>query len=190
MALQDLTKRGIIRLYHGSSSLGIKHFDLKYSRKSFSDFGVGVYFTTSEEQAMQWAVKNSTVGAVYTVSLDIRGLDIKQYLTYSDEFIDTFCLCRAGFEDQAKCILGHDIIYGFMIDNDKKAITKATNDYVTARIEAKQVRGAIKVFDNKDQLCIKSQDILNTITVTSPRLVERVPGYPSYDRRSFKWKKR
>lgn len=77
-----------------------------------------------------------------------------------------------------------------MIDNDKKAITKATNDYVTARIQANQVRGAIKVFDNKDQFCIKRQDILDKIIVKTPRLVERVPGYPSYDRRSYKWKKR
>ena len=57
MALQDLTRRGIIRLYHGSNRADITHFDLRYSRRSFSDFGVGVYFTTSEEQAMQWAVK-------------------------------------------------------------------------------------------------------------------------------------
>lgn len=190
MALPDLTRRGIIRLYHGSSRTDITHFELKYSRKNFSDFGVGVYFTTSEEQAMQWAVKSSNVGAVYAIDLDIRGLDIKQYLTYSDKFIDTFCLCRAGFEDQAQDIKGHSIVYGFMIDNDKKAITKATNDYVTARIQANQVRGAIKVFDNKDQLCIKRQDILDKIIVKTPRLVERVPGYPSYDRRSYKWKRR
>ena len=130
-------------------------------------------------------LKNSSVGAVYTIDLDI-----KQYLTYSDGFIDTFCLCRAGFEDQALGIKGHSIVYGFIIDNDKKAITKATNDYVTAKIQANQVRGAIKVFDNKDQLCIKRQDILDKIMVAPPRLVERVPGYPSYDRRSYKWKRR
>lgn len=64
MALKDLQKsRRILKLYHGSPCLNIDKFDIRYSRKSFLDFGQGVYFTTSEEQAMQWSIKHSNIGA-------------------------------------------------------------------------------------------------------------------------------
>ena len=100
MGLKDLTKpRRMLRLYHGSPVKNIEKFDISYSRKSFLDFGRGIYFTTSEEQAMQWSIKQSDSGAVYMVEVDSGLLVIKQYLDYSDEFINTFCLCRAGFEE-------------------------------------------------------------------------------------------
>lgn len=58
MELRDLQKpRRIIKFYHGSPCLNICKFDISHSRSSFLDFGVGVYFTTSEEQAMLWSIK-------------------------------------------------------------------------------------------------------------------------------------
>lgn len=52
MPLRDIQKpRRILRLYHGSPITNISKFDIAYSRESFLDFGKGIYFTTSEEQA-------------------------------------------------------------------------------------------------------------------------------------------
>ena len=49
MGLKDLTKpRRMLRLYHGSPVKNIEKFDISYSRKSFLDFGRGIYFTTSD----------------------------------------------------------------------------------------------------------------------------------------------
>lgn len=190
MALRDLKKpRRMLRLYHGSPYLNIKKFDISYSRDSFLDFGRGIYFTTSEEQAMQWSIKQSNTGAVYMVEIDSDLLNLKQYLTYSDEFIDTFCLCRAGFEQGVRQIKGYNSIYGYVIDNDKNGIVKTTNDYVIGKATAAMVRARIHVFDNKDQICFKNQDIIDKLTIKNVRYTACVPGYDRNDRRAVKWKK-
>lgn len=190
MPLKDIQKpRRIIRLYHGSPVLDIDKFDLSYSRDSFLDFGRGMYFTTSEEQAMIWSIKKSNIGAVYMVEIDSLKLNLKQYLTYSNEFINTFCLCRAGFEEEVYDIKGYNSIYGYVIDNDKDGIVKSTNDYVLGIATAAQVRANIKVYEDKDQLCVKSQDILDNMIIKSVRYTTYVGGYPRNDRRSVRWKK-
>lgn len=190
MPLRDIQKpRRIIRFYHGSRKIDIPKFDISFSRESFLDFGVGMYFTTSEKQAMLWSIKHSNVGAVYMIDLDTSLLNIKQYLSYSNDFINTFCLCRAGFEDSLKELNTYDAIYGYVIDNDYEGIVKRTNDYALGKATAAQVRGGIKVYDDKDQLCIKKQEILDKIEIKSVRLTEYVRGYDRNDWRAVKWKK-
>lgn len=188
MGLKDLTKpRRMLRLYHGSPVKNIEKFDISYSRKSFLDFGRGIYFTTSEEQAMQWSIKQSDSGAVYMVEVDSGLLVIKQYLDYSDEFINTFCLCRAGFEEDVDQIKKVNSVYGYVIDNDKAKIIKATNDYAIGNATPAMVRGQIRVFDNKDQICFKNQKILNALKIKNVRYTEYIKGYPKNDRRAVKW---
>lgn len=190
MALRDLKKpRRLLRLYHGSPKLNLEKFDISYSRDSFLDFGRGIYFTTSEEQAMQWSIKQSNTGAVYMVTIDSDLLDLKQYLSYSDEFINTFCLCRAGFEQDVSQIKGYNAIYGYVIDNDKDGIVKATNDYVLGKATSAMVRSNIHVFDDKDQICFKNQDILDKLSIKDVRYTVYVKGYDRNDRRAVKWKK-
>lgn len=190
MPLRDIQKpRRILRLYHGSPITNISKFDIAYSRESFLDFGKGIYFTTSEEQAMLWSIHNSNIGAVYMVEIDSAKLNLKQYLTYSNEFIHTFCFCRAGFEEVVTDIKGFDAVYGYVIDNNKEGIAKSTNDYVLKKATAAQVRSNIRVYDDKDQICIKNQEILDTMKVSKPRLTEYVSGYPKNDRRAVKWVK-
>lgn len=191
MALKDLKKpRKILRLYHGSPVKNIKHFDILYSRESFLDFGKGIYFTTSEEQAMQWSIKQSNTGAVYMVEVDSDLLVLKQYLDYSDEFIDTFCLCRAGFETTVNQIKGFNSVYGYVIDNDKAGIIKTTNDYALGKATPAMVRARIHVFDNKDQICFKNQEILNKLKIKNVRYTEYVSGFSRNDRRAVKWVKK
>lgn len=190
MSLRDIQKpRRIVRLYHGSDKLNINKFDISYSRHSFLDFGRGIYFTTNEEQAMLWSIRSNNIGAVYTIELDTSELNIKQYLTYSNDFIHTFCLCRAGFEDVVTDIQNIDAVYGYVIDNDKAAITKHTNDYYLGKANATQVRANIKVFEAKDQFCIKNQKVLDSLSIKSIRLTERVFGYSKTDWRAVKWKR-
>lgn len=161
-----------IILYHGTTVRDIAKFDLSKSRDTFLDYGKGIYFTTNEEQAKQWATRHSSVGVVYTVRIDLSGLKIKQYLNYSNEFINTFCLCRAGLESDVKEIQGYDAIYGCMIDNDRETIVKIVNDYVLGATE-QQVRSSIKLLNAKDQFCIKTQEVLDKISILNIRLIKK-----------------
>ncbi len=192
MSLVDLrtrkTPRGTVVLYHGSSCMDIEKFDIQYSR-DYLDFGVGMYFTTNREQAMLWSITKSRFGAVYEVEIDLDQVDLKQFLRYDNEFINTFCLCRAGFEPDANAIKGYNAIYGYMIDNDRAAIVKSTNDYVIGKATEAEVRNSIRVFESKDQLCIKEQWILDQMQIKWKGITEKVDGFPRGDRRSVKWKK-
>ena len=49
------------------------------------------------------------------------------------------------------------------------------------------VRGQIRVFDNKDQICFKNQKILNALKIKNVRYTEYIKGYPKNDRRAVKW---
>ena len=190
MGLKDIQKpKRMLTLYHGSPNMNIKKFDISYSRKSFLDFGIGIYFTTNIEQAMLWSIKKSTIGAVYEVPFIFSELNVKQYLTYSNEFIKTFCLCRAGFEKEVFEIADCDAVYGYVIDNDKEVIVKKTYDYAIGKITEANVRSSIRLMEGKDQVCIKKQSILNKMMVKNIRLNERVKGFPPGERRSVKWKK-
>ena len=42
------------------------------------------------QQAIEWSVRHSNTGAVYEIELDASQLHLKQYVTYSNKFIDTF----------------------------------------------------------------------------------------------------
>lgn len=188
MALRDLQKpRRIIKLYHGTPVDNIEKFDISASRKSFLDFGVGIYFTTNEDQAMLWSIKHSDNGVVYEVEIDASKLNILQYLTYSNDFIHTFCFCRAGFEDILTELGKCDAVYGYVIDNDKEAITTKTNDYVLGLATPASVRNSIKVYDDKDQLCIKSQEVLDGIKIKRKRYTKYIQGYPRNRREAVKW---
>lgn len=190
MALRDLQKpRRIIKLYHGTPCDNIEKFDIRASRKSFLDFGVGIYFTTNEEQAMLWSIKHSNHGVVYEVEIDASQLSILQFLTYSNDFIHTFCFCRAGLEEMVSNINNYDAVYGYVIDNDKDIITTKTNDYVIGLATPAAIRNSIKVYEDKDQLCIKSQDILNGLEIKRKRYTEYIPGHPRNRREAVKWKK-
>lgn len=192
MPLADLrtrkNPRGKVTLYHGSACMDIERFDVHYSR-NYLDFGTGMYFTTSREQAMLWSITKSGFGAVYEVEIDLNTVQLKQFLKYDNEFINTFCLCRAGFESEADAIKGYNAIYGYMVDNDRAAIVKSTNDYVIGKASETDVRNSIRVFESKDQLCIKRQDILDQIQIKWKGITEKVSGFPRGDRRSVKWKK-
>lgn len=200
MALQNIKKpRRIIRLYHGSYDINIEKFDLNRSRKSFLDFGIGIYFTTNPGQAKLWSIRKQDYGAVYEVELDTDFLDDKQYLTYSNEFIDTFCKCRAGIESEADDIKDCKSVYGYVIDNNGPKIVKATNDYITRkantpeekRARAAAVRNSISVFDNKDQLCIKTQELLDRLKITAIGYTKYNGKYPKNDERAvdIRWTK-
>jgi len=76
-----------------------------------------------------------------------------------------------------------------MIDNDRAAIVKSTNDYVIGKATEAEVRNSIRVFESKDQLCIKEQWILDQMQIKWKGITEKVDGFPRGDRRSVKWKK-
>lgn len=188
MVLPDIQKnRRIIPLYHGSPIEGIRKFDLSESRNAL-DFGKGIYFTTIEKQAMLWAIKKSNYGVVYEILVDISKLNIKQFLTYSNEFIEAFCYCRAGMEEHTT-VCGFDAVYGPVVDNDKQAIVKYANDFVTGKVGHAAVRNNIRAIEGMDQICIKSQDILDGFEVHRESGVEYVKGYNRNRLEAVKWRK-
>jgi hypothetical protein len=123
------------------------------------------------------------------VEIDSELLDLKQYLTYSNEFINTFCMCRAGFENDVNEIIGYNSIYGYVIDNNKETIVKATNDYALGKITAGTVRASVRVFDNKDQICFKNQDIIDKLIIKNIRYTVYDNGYDRNSKEAVKWKK-
>lgn len=165
--LPDISKRGSIILYHGTSSNNnnISKFDIRHSRKSYLDLGIGIYFTTNFEQASKWALKHSAQGLVYQTQLNLNGINLKQYLTYSNEFIKTFCFCRAGFEVQLSGYSLYDAVYSKVIDNDRANIIKYTTKYALGTATEADVRNNIHVIENMNQICIKKQAILDTMTI-------------------------
>lgn len=188
MALQDIQKnRKIIKLYHGTPIKNITKFDLSKSR-NILDFGKGIYFTTNEKQAMLWAIKKSKYGVVYEVLIDISQLNIKQFLTYSNEFIETFCYCRAGMEEYTS-ISEYEAVYGYVVDNNKQSIVKYTNDFVTGKASHAAVRNNITVIDSMDQICIKSQEVLDNIKIHRASEVEWIEGYNKNSLEAVKWRK-
>lgn len=86
-------------------------------------------------------LKKSNFGAVYEIDLDVSILNIKQFLSYSNEFIDTFCLCRAGLEEKVEVIKGYDTVnnvylflnlyFKYCKEADKKVLTSAFNNIIS-----------------------------------------------------------
>lgn len=172
--LPDISKRGSIILYHGTSSNNnISKFDISYSRKRYLDLGIGIYFTTNFEQASRWALRHSAQGIVYQTQLNLNGVNLKQYLTYSNEFIETFCFCRAGFEAQLSGYSSYDAVYSKVIDNDRANIVKYTTKYALGTATEAEVRNNIHIIEDMNQICIKKQDILDTMKIRNIYKVQK-----------------
>ncbi|WP_026523461.1 MULTISPECIES: DUF3990 domain-containing protein [unclassified Butyrivibrio] len=176
MQFIDTSKNSMIKLYHGSPCQNITKFNIDYSRNEL-DFGKGIYFTTDEEQAKQWSLKgNVGSGAVYEISINPSLMNIKRYTTYSDEFIETFCLCRVGLEDTIPDLCKYDAIYGYMLDHDSSRIIKYTNDYVMGIADAATVRANLRLFDHRNQFCIKKQELLDSLKIHRIMFTKRIPN--------------
>lgn len=151
-----------MKLYHGSKDPNITEFKLKNNRSNL-DFGVGVYLTTIQKQAEQWAGKN---GVVYVFEIDLSALHVMEYTDEDLHYV--LYLCRIDLEDVAReAIDGFedaDIIAGKMLDGSVHGFEKTAEEFNEGEVSYEELKRWIRLFDKKDQLCFKTQkaiDLLN-----------------------------
>ena len=148
-------------LYHGSKDTSIEVFDLEHSRDSL-DFGSGVYLTTILKQAKQRAGKG---GAVYKFDVDFSDLNVVEY---KDEDLNyVLYLCRIELEDVARETIDDfddaDIVMGQVLGRVKR-FKRRSERFNCGDIQYDEFSKRIKLFDDKDQICFKTQkavDLLN-----------------------------
>ena len=114
-----------MKLYHGSNIPVYEPQILVSDRKL--DFGTGFYLTSSLEQAERWARRNETpVVSCYDVRLDDT-LDIVDFKTMTDEWLDFIVSCRSGVKHAHDIVIGamaNDQIYNYVGDFIDGAITR------------------------------------------------------------------
>ena len=190
------TRLNPITLYHGSPEPNILQFGIIPGKaRSRTDYGLGIYFTTNREQAKKWSVRGSGVnhGYVYETHLDYRMIlngtfKLKEFLEYSDEFIDTFTFCRSkGFNPSN--ISGYDIIYGLMIDSNKETINHVCDDYSLGKVSRGYVKQKLKTLEMSDQICIKNPNLLNLLQISRVDETYVIKGRSKSEERNILWKK-
>ena len=104
-------------LYHGSF-IAIPVPDLVHSRENV-DFGKGFYTTPLYEQAVKWCGKFKRQGEAGIVSKyhfdenTMEFLKIKEFSSYSEDWLDFILMCRRGKDET-----DYDIVVGG-VANDK-----------------------------------------------------------------------
>lgn len=118
---------GKMLVYHGSYTK-IKQPRLIKGRNT-KDFGTGFYCTVIKEQAQRWAKRYDTP-VVNTYSLLINEkLDILEFKTMTDEWLDFIIDCRSGKPHS------YDIVIGAMADDQ---IYNYISDYIDGIITREQ----------------------------------------------------
>lgn len=118
---------GKMLVYHGS------YIEIKQPRlikgRNTKEFGKGFYCTVIKEQAQRWAKRYDTPG-VNTYSLLINEkLDILEFKTMTDEWLDFIIDCRSGKPHS------YDIVIGAMADDQ---IYNYISDYIDGIITREQ----------------------------------------------------
>ncbi len=114
-------------IYHGSYAK-IRMPKILIGRNT-KDFGFGFYCTVIREQAERWARRFDTPTInVYSFLAD-ESLDILEFKTMTEEWLDFIADCRAGKKH------GHDIVIGAMA-NDQ--IYNYVADYIDGIITREQ----------------------------------------------------
>lgn len=116
---------GKMLIYHGSYTEIKKPAIL--AGKNTKDFGKGFYCTVIKEQAERWARRYATpVVNVYSVLIDEK-LDIKEFKTMTQEWLDFIVDCRSGKDHSFDIVIGamaNDQIYNFVTDYIEGIITR------------------------------------------------------------------
>ena len=115
----------MITVYHGGYQ-AVKRPEIRVGRNT-KDFGNGFYCTIIKEQAERWAKRYTTkVVSIYDVRLDM-GLNIKEFKTMTDEWLEFIVSCRSGKSHNYDIVIGamaDDQIYNYISDYMDGVITK------------------------------------------------------------------
>ncbi|MBQ5329869.1 MAG: DUF3990 domain-containing protein [Oscillospiraceae bacterium] len=140
-------------VFHGSYA-EIKKPVIKHGKRT-KDFGDGFYCTVIKEQAEKWARRFDTpVVNSYSLLIDTN-LDILEFKTMTDEWLDFIINCRSGVPHS------HDIVIGAMA-NDQ--IYNYVSDYIDGVITREQFWALAKFKYPTHQINFCSEKALNCLT--------------------------
>lgn len=147
-------------VYHGSYCQ-ITAADLTFSREKL-DFGKGFYVTPMQSQAERWSKRFLRMGReavlnIYElddaiwVSSDLR---IKQFESYSEEWLDFIFACRKGETSYQQ----YDIVAGGVANDNIFATLDA---YFAGYMSKDMALEKLKFEQPNHQICILNQNILD-----------------------------
>lgn len=108
---------GKMLIYHGSYT-EVREPKIVVGRNT-KDFGTGFYCTVIKEQAQRWARRYDTPTVNIYSSLIDEKLDILEFKTMTDAWLDFIIACRSGKPHSHDIVIGamaNDQIYNFISD--------------------------------------------------------------------------
>ena len=108
---------GKMLIYHGSYT-EVREPKIIVGRNK-KDFGTGFYCTVIKEQAQRWARRYDTPTVNIYSSLIDEKLDILEFKTMTDAWLDFIIACRSGKPHSHDIVIGamaNDQIYNFISD--------------------------------------------------------------------------
>ena len=108
---------GKMLVYHGSCT-EVREPKIIVGRNT-KDFGTGFYCTVIKEQAQRWARRYDTPTVNIYSSLIDEKLDILEFKTMTDAWLDFIIACRSGKPHSHDIVIGamaNDQIYNFISD--------------------------------------------------------------------------
>lgn len=108
---------GKMLIYHGSYT-EVREPKIIVGRNT-KDFGTGFYCTVIKEQAQRWARRYDTPTVNIYSSLIDKKLDILEFKTMTDAWLDFIIACRSGKPHSHDIVIGamaNDQIYNFISD--------------------------------------------------------------------------
>ena len=116
---------GKMLVYHGGYDVIDSPKIIK--TRNTKDFGSGFYCTVIKEQAQRWARRYETpTVSVYSLLINTE-LNILEFKTMTDEWLDFIIACRAGKTHNYDIVIGamaNDQIYNFIADYIDGIITR------------------------------------------------------------------
>lgn len=146
-------------LYHGSY-IEIPYPDLQHSRDNV-DFGKGFYTTPIYEQALKWCgkfkrkQKNGVVSRYQFNEEDMNKLNVIEFETYSEEWLDFVLECRKG-----KDTTDYDIVIGG-VANDK--VFNTVELYFDGLIDKKEALKRLRFEKTNSQVCFRTKKAIECL---------------------------
>ncbi len=149
-------------VYHGSYT-EIRQPQLIKGRHT-KDFGTGFYCTVIKEQAQRWAKRYDTpVVNSYSLLINEK-LDILEFESMTDEWLDFIIDCRCGKPHT------HDIVIGAMADDQ---IYNYISDYIDGIITREQFWMLAKFKYPTHQINFCSEKALECLTFYQSEVVSK-----------------
>ena len=146
-------------VWHGSSCK-VARPDLDHARDN-TDFGRGFYVTPIRQQAKNWAAKFKRRGEAAVVSrysfdeAAVRGLNVLQFTSYSDEWLSFVLTCRSGRDDSC-----YDIVSGG-VANDR--VFNTLELYTDGLIDKAEALRRLQYEKPNMQLCLRTAGALGLL---------------------------